>query len=212
MTEEAARPRGRGRVATPVQDEVFDPDCRRCPRLAAFLDEVRATLPRLLGAARARVRRPEPRILVVGLAPGLHGANRTGRPFTGDFAGILLYETLHAVGLGTQAGVGVGRRPAARCAGCASPTPSSACRRRTSRCRTRSRAATRFLKAELAGLPSVRVRARARRHRARRGARCDGPAPRRGALRPRRRAPPARTGGCWSIRITAAATTPRPVA
>jgi uracil-DNA glycosylase family 4 len=43
------------------------------------------------------------RILLVGLAPGMHGANRTGRPFTGDFAGILLYETLHELGLATRA-------------------------------------------------------------------------------------------------------------
>jgi uracil-DNA glycosylase family 4 len=42
------------------------------------------------------------RIVLVGLAPGLHGANRTGRPFTGDFAGILLYETLHRLGLATK--------------------------------------------------------------------------------------------------------------
>jgi uracil-DNA glycosylase family 4 len=45
----------------------------------------------------------EPRIVLVGLAPGMHGANRTARPFTGDFAGILLYETLHELGLATQA-------------------------------------------------------------------------------------------------------------
>ena len=45
---------------------------------------------------------PRARLLIVGLAPGMHGANRTGRPFTGDFAGILLYETLHAFGFGSQ--------------------------------------------------------------------------------------------------------------
>jgi uracil-DNA glycosylase family 4 len=42
-----------------------------------------------------------PKLLIVGLAPGMHGANRTGRPFTGDYAGILLYESLHAAGLAT---------------------------------------------------------------------------------------------------------------
>src|SRR6202043_182257 len=42
-----------------------------------------------------------PSILIVGLAPGMHGANRTGRPFTGDYAGVLLYETLHELGLAT---------------------------------------------------------------------------------------------------------------
>ena len=51
------------------------------------------------GAAR-------PRILIVGLAPGMHGANRTGRPFTGDHAGILLYQTLYAAGLASAAGIG----------------------------------------------------------------------------------------------------------
>lgn len=45
---------------------------------------------------------PRARLLIVGLAPGMHGANRTGRPFTGDYAGILLYETLHAFGFGSQ--------------------------------------------------------------------------------------------------------------
>jgi len=45
---------------------------------------------------------PEARLLIVGLAPGMHGANRTGRPFTGDYAGILLYETLHTFGFGSQ--------------------------------------------------------------------------------------------------------------
>jgi uracil-DNA glycosylase len=44
----------------------------------------------------------QPRILIVGLAPGMHGANRTGRPFTGDYAGILLYETLYELGLANQ--------------------------------------------------------------------------------------------------------------
>ena len=43
-----------------------------------------------------------PRIVLIGLAPGMHGANRTARPFTGDYAGILLYETLHELGLATQ--------------------------------------------------------------------------------------------------------------
>jgi len=102
MTDQAARLRGRGRVATPVQDEVFDPGCRRCPRLAGFLDEVRDEYPGYWARPVPAFGDPAPRILVVGLAPGLHGANRTGRPFTGDFAGILLYETLHAVGIGTQ--------------------------------------------------------------------------------------------------------------
>ncbi len=83
--------------------EPFDPACRRCPRLATFLDEVRlkhadyhaAPVP-AFGVAR-------PGFLVVGLAPGMHGANRTGRPFTGDHAGVLLYQTLHAAGFSDRA-------------------------------------------------------------------------------------------------------------
>lgn len=77
----------------------YDPACTRCPRLAGFLAETRARYPGYwahpvpsFGAAR-------PRLLIVGLAPGMHGANRTGRPFTGDHAGILLYQTLYELGL-----------------------------------------------------------------------------------------------------------------
>ncbi len=101
MTEAAARPR-RGRAATPVQAETFDPDCRRCPRLAAFRDEVKVEFPDYWARPVPAFGDSKPRLLVIGLAPGLHGANRTGRPFTGDFAGILLYETLYALGFGSQ--------------------------------------------------------------------------------------------------------------
>ncbi|MEO8487347.1 MAG: uracil-DNA glycosylase [Betaproteobacteria bacterium] len=76
----------------------YDRTCRRCPRLAAFLDEVKREHPGYwclpvppfgpLGAP----------LLLAGLAPGMHGANATGRVFTGDYAGILLYETLHDFG------------------------------------------------------------------------------------------------------------------
>ncbi|MEO0421883.1 MAG: uracil-DNA glycosylase [Pseudomonadota bacterium] len=80
----------------------FDPSCRRCERLARFLDEVRAEHPDYHAAPVAPFGAEAPRLLVVGLAPGMHGANRTGRPFTGDHAGILLYETLHAYGFASQ--------------------------------------------------------------------------------------------------------------
>lgn len=73
-------------------------DCRRCERLAGFLDEVRRAHPAYHCAPVAPFGDENPRLLIVGLAPGLHGANRTGRPFTGDYAGILLYETLHRFG------------------------------------------------------------------------------------------------------------------
>jgi uracil-DNA glycosylase family 4 len=76
----------------------FDPDCRRCGRLAAFLDNVRERNPGYHCRPVAPFGSTPHRLLIVGLAPGLHGANRTGRPFTGDHAGILLYKTLHAHG------------------------------------------------------------------------------------------------------------------
>jgi len=83
---------------------VFDPDCRACPRLAGFLDEVRAEHPDYHCAPVAPFGDAGAMLLIVGLAPGKHGANRTGRPFTGDFAGVLLYDTLHKFGFSSQPG------------------------------------------------------------------------------------------------------------
>ncbi len=73
----------------------FDPACRRCPRLAAFLDSVHLAQPDYYCRPVPPFGDPAARLIIVGLAPGLHGANRTGRPFTGDHAGILLYRTLY---------------------------------------------------------------------------------------------------------------------
>ncbi len=69
-------------------------DCGLCPRLAAFRDENRRRHPGWFNAPVPSFGTLEARLLIVGLAPGLRGANRTGRPFTGDFAGDLLYATL----------------------------------------------------------------------------------------------------------------------
>lgn len=82
--------------------ESFDIDCRLCPRLACFLDEVRADHPAYFARAVPPFGEAAPKLLIVGLAPGMHGANRTGRPFTGDYAGILLYQTLFDLGLATS--------------------------------------------------------------------------------------------------------------
>jgi uracil-DNA glycosylase family 4 len=85
-----------------MQDSIFNKDCRLCPRLATFLDRVSEKHPDYYCRPVAPFGDPGARLLIVGLAPGMHGANRTGRPFTGDFAGILLYETLHKFGFSNQ--------------------------------------------------------------------------------------------------------------
>jgi len=78
---------------------IFDAACRRCPRLAAFLDAVRIAEPDYYSRPVPPFGDPQARLLIVGLAPGMHGANRSGRPFTGDHAGILLYATLYKFGM-----------------------------------------------------------------------------------------------------------------
>jgi uracil-DNA glycosylase family 4 len=80
-------------------NSIFDSACRRCPRLAAFLDSVQLREPDYYCRPVPPFGDPAARLVIVGLAPGLHGANRTGRPFTGDHAGILLYRTLYRFGL-----------------------------------------------------------------------------------------------------------------
>ncbi|MCC6534577.1 MAG: uracil-DNA glycosylase [Burkholderiales bacterium] len=80
----------------------FDPECRRCPRLAGFLDAVKASHPEYHAHPVAPFGDRAARLLIVGLAPGMHGANRTGRPFTGDYAGILLYRTLYRCGFASS--------------------------------------------------------------------------------------------------------------
>jgi uracil-DNA glycosylase family 4 len=77
----------------------YDPGCTRCPRLARFLEETRERQPGYWARPVPSFGAAAPTLLIVGLAPGMHGANRTGRPFTGDFAGILLYQTLYEFGL-----------------------------------------------------------------------------------------------------------------
>jgi len=80
----------------------FQLHCTRCERLAGFLETVRRDYPGYHGRPVAPFGDPAARLLVVGLAPGFHGANASGRPFTGDFAGILLYETLHHFGFASR--------------------------------------------------------------------------------------------------------------
>ncbi len=82
--------------------KIFDINCQACPRISDNLKQVKLKHPTYhcrpvpaFGSQRAS-------LLVVGLGPGMHGANATGRPFTGDFAGILLYETLYEYGFASK--------------------------------------------------------------------------------------------------------------
>lgn len=90
------------RPAKGARTEYYDPDCTKCPRLAEFLAETHHRHPDYFARPVPSFGAAAPRVLIVGLAPGMHGANRTGRPFTGDYAGVLLYETLYELGLATR--------------------------------------------------------------------------------------------------------------
>jgi uracil-DNA glycosylase len=85
-----------------MNNSIYDSGCRRCLRLATFLDSVREQHPSYFCKPVAPFGDADASLLIVGLAPGMHGANRSGRPFTGDFAGILLYETLYKFGLASS--------------------------------------------------------------------------------------------------------------
>lgn len=76
-------------------------DCKRCPRLYDFIDGYRRLEPDWFNGPVPTLGDKQARILIIGLAPGLRGANRTGRPFTGDYAGDLLYATLSKFGFST---------------------------------------------------------------------------------------------------------------
>lgn len=147
---------GKGMGVSPLPQTEPPRDCPLCPRLVAFRHELRAEYPDWWNAPVPAFGDPQARLAVVGLAPGKHGANRTGRPFTGDFAGLLLYETLAKFGLTTgtydaRADDGFGLKDAiiinaVRCLPPENkPTPEEI---RT--CRP-------FLEAPMAALPNVRV-------------------------------------------------------
>ena len=95
---------GGGKAATGVCAEAFNIECRACPRLFAFLKEVRTEQPTYFAQPVPPFGVTRADLLIVGLAPGMHGANRTGRPFTGDHAGILLYQTMFDTGFASHAG------------------------------------------------------------------------------------------------------------
>jgi len=80
----------------------FDPACTRCPRITRHLNSVRELYPVYHAAPVAPFGVRSPALLIVGLGPGMHGANATGRPFTGDYAGILLYKMLYEFGFSNK--------------------------------------------------------------------------------------------------------------
>ena len=136
--------------------ELPDRDCPLCPRLVAFRAAQRAAHPDWFNAPVPSFGDPAPALLIVGLAPGLRGANRTGRPFTGDFAGDLLYRTLLKFGLAAghyaahaEDGLELRRARIANAVRCVPPQNKpepgelASCRR--------------FLAAELTTLPSVKA-------------------------------------------------------
>jgi uracil-DNA glycosylase family 4 len=86
----------------PSDGKVFDRTCTDCPRLAAFLEEGRRKFPDYYNAPVAPFGDRKARLILIGLAPGFHGANASGRPFTGDYAGVLLYQTLHKFGFANR--------------------------------------------------------------------------------------------------------------
>ena len=103
MIERRPKRAGEPGVRPPAgkRTDSYDPGCTRCPRLAEFLSETHGHYPDYFARPVPSFGPPDAKVLFVGLAPGMHGANRTGRPFTGDYAGILLYQTLHELGLAT---------------------------------------------------------------------------------------------------------------
>jgi uracil-DNA glycosylase len=92
IENEPTRPAGAGGVPLPSAEP--DRNCPLCPRLVSFREATRAREPEWFNSPVPSFGDPDGRLLIVGLAPGMQGANRTGRPFTGDYAGDLLYATL----------------------------------------------------------------------------------------------------------------------
>ena len=76
----------------------FNPECRLCPRLVSYRNAERRAYPTYFNAPVPPFGDSNARLLVVGLAPGFHGANASGRPFTGDHAGLILYRNLYEFG------------------------------------------------------------------------------------------------------------------
>ena len=84
------------------EHSIYDESCEKCPRLVNFLTRVKHKHPDYFCKPVPPFGDSDNKLLIVGLAPGMHGANATGRPFTGDHAGILLYQTLFDFGFASK--------------------------------------------------------------------------------------------------------------
>ncbi len=85
-----------------VNIDLFDIECCSCPRLSSFLRDIRSDYPNYHARPVPAFGDNKPKLLIVGLAPGMHGANASGRPFTGDHAGIILYKMLYKHGFSNK--------------------------------------------------------------------------------------------------------------
>jgi len=148
-----ATPRRAAILPESAAPSAYDADCRRCPRLVAFLDDVRAANPGYFCRPVPPFGAADAALLVVGLAPGMHGANASGRPFTGDHAGILLYETLHAYGFASQP-VGKARGDGLTLAGCRITNAVKCLPPENKPAPSEMRACNGYLAADLAALPA----------------------------------------------------------
>jgi uracil-DNA glycosylase family 4 len=80
----------------------YNSDCKKCKRLSQFLADIKHQHADYFCKPVPAFGHNDPRLLIVGLAPGMHGANRTGRPFTGDYAGVSLYKNLYKYGFSSN--------------------------------------------------------------------------------------------------------------
>jgi uracil-DNA glycosylase family 4 len=143
-------------LSASADNPTFCPDCTLCPRLASFLAATAREHPDYHCKPVAPFGPARPALLIVGLAPGMHGANRTGRPFTGDFAGILLYESLHALGL-ASAPASVDRFDSLKLIGARITNAVKCLPPENKPLPKEIKTCNRYLAAELAGLDSVRA-------------------------------------------------------
>jgi uracil-DNA glycosylase family 4 len=144
------------RAQSPVPDVEAPRDCPLCPRLVALRGEMRAAHPDWWNAPVPAFGDPQAWLAIVGLAPGMWGANRTGRPFTGDHAGHLFYATLLKFGL-AKGGYGETPEDGLRLSGCAIlnsvkclPPRNKPSPQEIATCRS-------YYEASLARLPNVRL-------------------------------------------------------